>query len=52
MMPERLIIARRIHECLAAQKFGVHAEDQHLLVVGPVEDADPTPFRQITRRPP
>ena len=26
----------------------MHADDQHLLVVGTVEDADPPAFRQIT----
>ena len=52
MMPKRLIVAWRVHERLGAQKFGVYAEDQHLLVIGPVEDADPPPFRQIARGPP
>ena len=30
----------------------MHADDQHLLVIGPIEDADPPPFRQIAGRPP
>ena len=27
----------------------MHAGDQHLLVIGSVEDADPSAFRQIAR---
>ena len=30
----------------------MHADDQHLLVIGSVEDADPSAFRQIARRAP
>ncbi len=30
----------------------MHAGDQHLLVIGPVEDADAPPFRQAASRAP
>ena len=30
----------------------MHADDQHLLVIGSVEDADPPAFRQIARGAP
>ena len=38
---------RRIRDPFAAQNFGMHADDQHFLVIGSVEDADPPAFRQI-----
>jgi hypothetical protein len=34
------------------QELGVNADDQHLLVVGPVEDADPAALRQVARGAP
>ena len=37
---------------LAAENFGVHADDQNLLVIGSVEYADPSPFWQVTGGPP
>jgi hypothetical protein len=30
----------------------MHADDQHLLVIGTVEDADPSAFRQVAGRSP
>ncbi len=38
---------RRVRDRFAAKNFGMHANDQHLLVIGSVEDADPPAFRQI-----
>ena len=37
---------------LAAQYFRMHANDQHFLVIGPIEDADPPAFRQPAGRAP
>ena len=47
VVPERLLVERRVREPFAAQNFRMHADDQHLLVIGSVEDADPPAFRQI-----
>ena len=37
---------------LGPQDFRVHANDQHLFVVGPVEDADAAALRERARRAP
>ncbi len=29
------------------ENFGMHPHDQHFLVIGAVENADPSPFRQV-----
>src|SRR5271170_1907520 len=52
LMPERLVVGWGVHERFCAQQLGVHADDEHLLVVGSVEDADPPAFRQIPRGAP
>ena len=52
LVPDRLVVVRRVREPFAAEDLGMHADDQHLLVVGPVEDADPPALRQITGRAP
>ena len=43
---------RRVREPFAAENLGMHADDQHFLVVGPVEDADPPALRQVARGAP
>jgi hypothetical protein len=40
-------VERGVGEPFAAENLRMDAGDQHLLIVGPVEDADPAPFRQI-----
>ena len=45
VVPDRLVVVRRVREPFAAENLGMHADDQHLLVVGSVEDADPPAFR-------
>src|ERR1019366_1663546 len=45
--PNRLLVERGVGEPFAAENLRMNAGDQHLLIVGPVEDADPAPFRQI-----
>jgi hypothetical protein len=40
--PGTLIVLRRIGEPFTDEKFVMHADDQHLLVIGSVEDADPS----------
>jgi hypothetical protein len=43
-LPDGLVVERAIFKTLAAENLGVHADDEHLLVVGSVEDADPPTF--------
>jgi hypothetical protein len=52
VVPERLVVVRRVCKPFADEKFAVHADDQHLLVIGSIEDADPPAFRQIARGAP
>src|SRR6202011_1326584 len=51
-LPDGLLVERSTPNSLAAENLGVHADDQHLLVIGSVEYADPSPFRQVTGGPP
>src|SRR5579859_5190026 len=45
--PNLLLVAWRVRQPFAAENFRMHAGDQHLLVIGSVEYADPSAFRQI-----
>src|SRR5207249_3595567 len=44
--PDRLLIENFCRKPLAEQDFRMHADDQHFLVIGPVENPNPTPLRQ------
>jgi hypothetical protein len=44
VVPDRLVVVWRAGSPFAAENFAVHADDQHLLVVRPIEDADPPAF--------
>jgi hypothetical protein len=50
--PEILVVMGGVREPLDLQNLWVHAGDQHFLVVGAVEDADPSAFRQVARGAP
>src|SRR5208283_2983206 len=45
--PDRLAMARGVGEAFAAEDFGVHANDEHLLVMRSIEDSDPAALGQI-----
>src|SRR5580704_2983346 len=47
VVPDRLVVVWRAGNPFAAENFAVHADDQHLLVVRPIEDADPPALRQF-----
>jgi hypothetical protein len=47
-VPDRLLVEQSIREPLAAKILWMDAGDQNLFVIGPVEDADPSAFGQIT----
>src|SRR6516165_4651321 len=51
-LPNSVLVERSICNALAAENLWVHADDQHLLVIASVENADPSPFRQVTGGPP
>jgi hypothetical protein len=43
---------RRVRNGFVFENFGMHTDDQHLLVVGTIEDRDASALRQTARRPP
>src|SRR4029077_2641568 len=51
-LPDRLLIERSTCNSLAAKNLRVYADDQNLLVIGSVEYADSSSFRQVARGPP
>src|SRR5208337_2672068 len=51
VVPDRFF-GRSVRKPFAAENFGMDANDQHLLVIGSVEDADAPAFRQIASRAP
>ena len=48
VLPNGLLVELSVWNSLAAEDLGVHADNQHLLVIGSVKDADPPAFRQVT----
>jgi len=52
VLPDGLLIKRSISDSLAAKNLRVYADDQNLLVIGSVEYADSSSFRQVARGPP
>jgi len=44
LYPNILVVARLLGEPLAAKKLRVHSNNEHLFVIGTVEDADPAAF--------
>ena len=45
VVPDRLVVLRRAGNPFAAENLAVHADNQHLLVVSPIEDANPPALR-------
>lgn len=52
VMSDALAVLLRVQDVFSPQNIGMHAGDQHLLVVGPVEDADPVTLGQLPGRAP
>jgi hypothetical protein len=52
VLPNGVLVEHAISKSFAVEDLGVHADDQHLLVIGSVEDANPSQFRQVTGGPP
>src|SRR5271166_433902 len=45
--PQSLVVRRYIGQSFVLKDLGMHAGDQDLLVIGPVENADPAAFRKV-----
>src|SRR5450759_1020607 len=52
LLPDGFLIRQPIRNTLGLQNLRMHANDQHLLVIGSVEDADPPALRQSQRGAP
>src|ERR1019366_7203716 len=52
LIPDGCLVAQLFRKPLAAENLRMHPNDQHFLVIGPVEYADPPAFRQTARRAP
>src|SRR5664279_5161527 len=51
-LPQVLLVEHPVRKLLTAQQLRVDANDEHFLVIGPVEDADPPALRQPARAAP
>ena len=47
-LPDGFLVERSIPNSLAPENLGVDADDQHLLIIGSVEDTDPPAFWKVT----
>ena len=52
LLPNGLLVEQLIRKPLTAENLRMHANDEHLLIVGTIEDADPPAFRQTAGRAP
>src|SRR4029077_13569868 len=52
VMPDLAQVRPRIRQAFAAQDFRMHSGDQDFLVVGAVEDSDPSKLGQVASGPP
>ena len=52
LLPNVLLVAQLFGKPLAAENLWVHSNNQHFLVIGTVEDADPAAFRKSACRAP
>src|SRR5262249_25096185 len=50
--PDGLLVQKLGREGLISQDFRMYADDEHLLVIRPIEDADSAAFREALCRPP
>ena len=47
VVPDLLVVMRGVRDRFAAQNLGMHADNQDLLIIGSVENADLSSLRQI-----
>src|SRR5215510_11734828 len=50
--PDGLLVQKLGRDGLISQDFRMYADDEHLLVIRPIEDADSAAFREALCRPP
>ena len=46
LLPNVLLVAQLFRKSVAAENLRMHSNDQHFLVIGTVENADPAAFRK------
>src|ERR1035441_10932424 len=52
LLPNVLLVAQLLGKSLAAENLRMHSNDQHFLVIGTVEDADPAALGKAACRAP
>jgi hypothetical protein len=52
LLPNRLLVAQVLREALAAENLRMHADDEHLLIVGAIEYSDPSTLGKPARGAP
>ena len=52
LLPNGFLVEQLFRKALAAENLRMHSDDQHFLVIGTIEDADPPAFRQMSGRAP
>jgi hypothetical protein len=52
LFPNAFLVEQLPWQPLTAENFWMHPDDQHFLIIGTIEDADPPAFRQMTVRAP
>src|SRR5271170_1723300 len=52
LAPDFLVVMRRLRNGFGLENVAMHPNDQDLLIVGTIEDRDPSALRQISGRPP
>jgi hypothetical protein len=52
LLPDGFLVAQLFRKPLAEKDFGMHSNNEHLLVIGAIEDANPPAFRETAARAP
>jgi len=52
LAPDLLVVMRRLRNGFGFENVAMHPDDQYLLIVGTIENRDPSALRQISGRPP
>ena len=48
LLPDCVLVEQLVRQPLGAQDLRMHPNDQHFLVIGPIEDADAAAFGQTS----
>src|SRR6266446_3612195 len=52
LLPDVVFVRQVARNALTLEDLRMHAHDQHLFVIGAIEDADASPLRQVSGRAP